>query len=90
MVKKDIGNPTHEEILRTAKSKLIFPSPRSEYLVIKCGSCNALSVCFSHSQTMRTCKVCSEVILKPAGGRAIINENCSIMSANEYYLNYDN
>jgi small subunit ribosomal protein S27e len=41
---------------------------------IKCPSCQAISIGFSHSQSKITCKSCNKVLSKPTGGKAKLAE----------------
>ncbi|KAM0686344.1 40S ribosomal protein S27 [Conglomerata obtusa] len=86
MIFKDLKNPTREENKQTTKQKRLFQGPNSEFLMVKCGGCDKVSVCFSHSQLVRQCSDCNEIILKPKGGRAVPNDKASLMSADKFFL----
>lgn len=87
---KDLKNPTREENRQTTKHKRIFQGPNSEFVMVKCGTCSEKAICFSHSQLVRECKSCHEIIWKPTGGRAVFNDKCAVISADKYFMDKDN
>lgn len=84
MARRDLSQTSQEETKALPKYKLLYPTPGSQFLNIKCGVCDTSNVCFSHSQTLRTCVSCGDILLKPAGGRASINEDCAVRDIKEY------
>jgi small subunit ribosomal protein S27e len=54
------------------KEQVLIPLPRSAFLLVKCPSCGAERVIFSHAKTVVKCPSCGAELAKPTGGRAQI------------------
>jgi len=54
------------------KTKILFPTPKSKFLKVKCPDCNNEQVIFSHPSTIVHCNVCGRVLAEPTGGKGKI------------------
>jgi len=54
-------------------SKLISPTPRSRFLMVRCPDCGNEQVVFSHATTTVECAVCGRTLARPSGGKARID-----------------
>mmetsp|Transcript_21128 Transcript_21128/g.24348 ORF Transcript_21128/g.24348 Transcript_21128/m.24348 type:complete len:83 (-) Transcript_21128:38-286(-) len=61
-------DPIEEEKLN--KLKRFIQTPNSYFMDVKCSSCKAVTVVFSHSATIVTCSGCNDVLCTPTGGKA--------------------
>ena len=52
--------------------KILMPTPRSRFLLVRCPDCGNEQPTFSHAALPVTCRVCGRVLSKPAGGKAKI------------------
>lgn len=53
-------------------SKILKPSPRSRFVLVRCLDCGNEQVLFSHASTLVSCKVCGRRLARPTGGKAAI------------------
>ncbi|KAF7698673.1 30S ribosomal protein S27e [Cucumispora dikerogammari] len=67
-----ILNPSITEFNRVNKHKNVFPSNRGTFINIICNNCQALKICYSHSQTNISCNTCGTELVKSRGGRVEI------------------
>ncbi|MEM0075102.1 MAG: 30S ribosomal protein S27e [Conexivisphaerales archaeon] len=56
----------------TKKERILYPKPRSAFLLVKCINCGAEKVIFSGSSSHIKCDSCGQTLAVPAGGRAKI------------------
>lgn len=70
--------PTQEEVKITNKIKKLIPEPKGYFVIVKCGSCDSLTICFSHKQSKRLCSECNAPILYPSGGMGKLGEKCAL------------
>jgi len=62
------------------KQNILIPKPRSNFLSVRCTSCQEKQVIFSHATSDINCKSCGNPIAKKAGGKsAILGEIISIL-----------
>jgi len=54
-------------------SKILIPTPRSNFLLVRCPDCGNEQVVFSHASTRVACMICGRELARPTGGKAIIN-----------------
>jgi small subunit ribosomal protein S27e len=73
----DLLNPSAEQEKRRHKLKRLVQSPNSYFMDVKCGSCFAVTIVFSHAQSVVVCSSCNTVLCQPTGGRARITEGSS-------------
>ncbi|ELQ74451.1 Ribosomal protein S27, partial [Trachipleistophora hominis] len=74
---KDLLYPTLEEVKRTNKRKKLIPEPNGSFIRVKCASCDAQTVCYSHTQIKRLCGECNASIWYPTGGAGKLAEQCA-------------
>ncbi|KAK9375956.1 40S ribosomal protein eS27 [Lipomyces chichibuensis] len=74
---QDLLNPTPQSELKKHKLKQLVASPRSFFMDVKCPGCFAITIVFSHAQTVVICGSCSTVLCQPTGGKARLTEGCS-------------
>mmetsp|Transcript_14738 Transcript_14738/g.35585 ORF Transcript_14738/g.35585 Transcript_14738/m.35585 type:complete len:86 (-) Transcript_14738:591-848(-) len=74
ILNQTISNQNQEIEKTKHKSKRIIPSPDSFFMDVKCPDCQTISIVFSHSQTIVTCRSCKKIICKPSGGKAKLVE----------------
>lgn len=55
------------------KTKILFPTPKSKFLKVKCPECNNEQIIFSHPSTVVHCNVCGHVLAEPTGGKGKIH-----------------
>ena len=54
------------------RRKILIPQPRSRFILVTCPNCGHRQVVFSHSTFPARCLSCSELLVKPTGGKAQI------------------
>jgi len=54
------------------KERILYPRPKSNFLLVKCSSCGTERVVYSHAVVPTKCESCGEILTEPTGGRAII------------------
>ncbi|MDG6939111.1 MAG: 30S ribosomal protein S27e [Nitrososphaerota archaeon] len=54
------------------KERVLYPKPRSSFLLVKCASCATERVVYSNAAVQVKCDSCGEVLAEPTGGRANI------------------
>jgi small subunit ribosomal protein S27e len=50
----------------------LIPRPTSRFLRVRCISCEAEQIVFSHCSTYVQCQACGEILAEPTGGKAKI------------------
>ncbi len=50
----------------------LIPRPTSRFLRVRCITCEAEQIVFSHSSTVVHCKTCGEKLAEPRGGKCKI------------------
>ncbi len=67
------------------KKRRAFRESNGYFMNVTCNSCNADTICYSHSQTNIKCSGCSNPILRSAGGKAkaLNSAKCKVL-VNEY------
>lgn len=53
-------------------SKILVPTPRSRFLLVRCPDCGNEQPVFSHATLPVACRVCGRALSKPTGGKAKI------------------
>jgi len=62
------------------KENILIPKPRSNFLSVRCTSCQEKQVIFSHATSDINCKSCGNPLAKKTGGKsAILGEIISIL-----------
>jgi small subunit ribosomal protein S27e len=62
------------------KENILIPKPRSNFLSVRCTSCQEKQVIYSHATSDINCKSCGNPIAKKAGGKSeILGEIISIL-----------
>ncbi|HDI31644.1 MAG TPA: 30S ribosomal protein S27e [Thermofilum sp.] len=56
----------------TKKRKILIPEPKSRFVLVKCPDCENEQVVFDRSSSTVKCLVCGRVLVRPTGGKAII------------------
>ena len=51
----------------------LIPRPSSNFLRIRCRSCESEQIIFSHTTHAVNCRSCGESLAEPTGGKAKIN-----------------
>jgi small subunit ribosomal protein S27e len=54
------------------REHVLIPLPKSAFLLVKCPSCGAERVVFSHSKVVVKCPSCGAELARPTGGKAKI------------------
>lgn len=52
---------------------VLIPRPKSQFLKVKCKSCESEETVFSHAKTRVHCKTCGELLAEPTGGKVKIH-----------------
>eukprot|EP00056_Hartaetosiga_gracilis_P014062 m.239616 g.239616 ORF g.239616 m.239616 type:complete len:86 (-) comp13949_c0_seq1:126-383(-) len=73
----DLLNPRAEDEASKHKLKRLVQTPNSYFMDVKCPGCVNISTVFSHASTLVVCGNCSQVLCKPTGGKARLQEGCS-------------
>jgi small subunit ribosomal protein S27e len=74
----DFLHPTVSDESKLHKKKTLVPNPRSEFITIKCSTCNQLTTAFSHSNHIVRCGECETVLAYPTGGKIKLATNVSV------------
>jgi len=53
-----------------SKEQELIPKPRSRFLRVKCPSCGNEQIVFDRAASVVQCRICSDVLAEPTGGRA--------------------
>eukprot|EP00994_Dinema_validum_P006559 NODE_4937_length_437_cov_816.224227_g4275_i0.p1 GENE.NODE_4937_length_437_cov_816.224227_g4275_i0~~NODE_4937_length_437_cov_816.224227_g4275_i0.p1 ORF type:complete len:86 (+),score=10.66 NODE_4937_length_437_cov_816.224227_g4275_i0:80-337(+) len=69
--------PSEAAEKRKHKLKRLVQGPNSFFMDVKCPSCYAITIVFSHAARVVTCASCNTVLAQPTGGKARITEGCS-------------
>ena len=51
----------------------LIPRPSSNFLRVRCRSCESEQIVFSHTTHVVNCRSCGESLAEPTGGKAKIN-----------------
>jgi small subunit ribosomal protein S27e len=54
------------------KERVLYPRPKSNFLLVKCPSCGTERVVYSHATVPTKCESCGEVLTEPRGGKTQI------------------
>lgn len=54
------------------KLRELIPKPRSRFLRVKCPSCGNEQIIFESPATRVLCRVCSQILAEPKGGKGNI------------------
>jgi len=54
------------------KERVLYPRPRSSFLLVRCPSCKTERVVYSHATVPTKCDSCGEILTEPSGGKAVI------------------
>jgi len=50
----------------------VIPTPRSQFLRVKCPDCSNEQIVFDRAASIVTCQVCGATLARPTGGKAAI------------------
>lgn len=59
-------------IVRMKKRRILIPEPKSRFIVVSCPDCGNEQITFDRASTVVRCLVCNRVLVRPTGGKAII------------------
>ncbi|RLE51437.1 MAG: 30S ribosomal protein S27e [Candidatus Methanomethylicota archaeon] len=59
-------------ITKIKKRKILIPEPKSRFVLVSCPDCGNEQIVFNRASTEVRCLVCNRVLVKPTGGKAII------------------
>nr|QLA09592.1 40S small subunit ribosomal protein eS27 [Euglena gracilis]6ZJ3_Sc Chain Sc, Ribosomal protein eS27 [Euglena gracilis] len=62
---------------RKHKLKRLVQGQNSFFMDVKCPSCWAITIVFSHVAKVVVCSSCNTVLAQPTGGKAKLTEGCS-------------
>ncbi|MEM2137016.1 MAG: 30S ribosomal protein S27e [Candidatus Methanomethylicia archaeon] len=51
---------------------MLIPEPKSNFIVVSCPDCGNEQISFDRASTVVRCNVCDRILVKPTGGKAII------------------
>jgi len=54
------------------KRKILVPTPKSRFVLVRCPDCGNEQVVFDHASMEVKCLLCGRVLTKPTGGKARI------------------
>jgi len=54
------------------KRKILVPEPKSRFIIISCPDCGNEQISFDRASIVVRCRVCNRVLVRPTGGKAII------------------
>jgi small subunit ribosomal protein S27e len=73
----DLRYPTVKSERQKHKLTRLVQGPNAFFMDVKCPSCFAITVVYSHATTAVQCKGCTTVLSRSTGGKAKLTEGCS-------------
>jgi small subunit ribosomal protein S27e len=83
-VDDDLRFPRESTEKRKHKRKRLVQGPNSFFMDVKCPSCYAITLVFSHASSVVVCPSCNTVLAQPTGGKARLTEGCSFRKKPEH------